>query len=129
VTLGVPLAGTIYFIRQVGTTTPIKIGASRRSGLQRLTDFQPGCPVPLELAGCFAGNCRDEKALHHQFAANRLHGEWFKYHPDMEQYLGVFGGVMPPPCWLEQFGHTQKMYRKGLVCSQPEDQEPEGEDA
>lgn len=89
--------GVVYFVRSMHGDGPIKIGMSRRHSLSRLADLQSGSPLPLQIVGTLRGGRRHELALHAQFANVRQHGEWFTYHPDMDEYIGVFCKECAPP--------------------------------
>jgi hypothetical protein len=66
----------IYFIRPVGQLGPIKIGFSRWPH-DRLKTYATWSPVPLEIVATIPGNHTLERRLHHRFAADRSHHEWF----------------------------------------------------
>src|SRR5687767_8824716 len=73
---------TIYFV-QCGTERgPIKIGLSVSPAV-RLFELQAGCPYPLRLLVEINGSFADEAALHRRFAADRIHGEWFRCSDDL----------------------------------------------
>lgn len=75
----------IYFIRPRGFTGPVKIGVTR-SIESRLASLQTGNHLPLYVWRTFEGNARVEEIVHWRFAAQRIRGEWFDYHPDMDTY-------------------------------------------
>ncbi|WP_156884283.1 GIY-YIG nuclease family protein [Sphingomonas sp. gentR] len=56
---------------------PIKIGISYHPEA-RLSEMQAGSPVRLVLLGVRSGTKKAERKHHETFAADRLHGEWFK---------------------------------------------------
>lgn len=73
----------IYFVEAVGVGN-IKIGFTGADDVQfRIDQLQTGCPVPLRLLNAVPGTEQDEKDLHRRFAANRVHGEWFKPAPEL----------------------------------------------
>ena len=45
---------------------------------QRMKNIQSACSVPIVCLGTTPGGVELERALHRQFAASRLHGEWFR---------------------------------------------------
>lgn len=49
--------------------------------VQRLKHIACHSSHPPTLVGVFFGDDREEKALHAEFAAYRLHGEWFAFPP------------------------------------------------
>lgn len=59
----------------------IKIGSCRTSEpkrlVGRLSEIQALCPTPIHLLRLYTGGYEREKAFHRQFAAHRLHAEWF----------------------------------------------------
>lgn len=68
--------GFIYFMQgQCGG--PIKIGCSS-SPEKRLKELQTGYPDTLVLLLMIPGNEAIERALHRQFKASKLKGEWFR---------------------------------------------------
>lgn len=69
--------GWVYFVHPAGGG-PIKIGWSRTSPVDRLAELQIGSPVIIELIGAFRAEKHDESDLHEEFAALRMHGEWFR---------------------------------------------------
>lgn len=73
-----PFRCKVYFIGC--ETGPIKIGLSTDLG-RRLASLQAGCPFPLMIMATLDGGRSDELAYHRQFAASRLHGEWFERTP------------------------------------------------
>jgi hypothetical protein len=86
--------GYIYFI-QAPDCGPVKIGFTTDHPKRRLTQLQTGSPVELTLRAMIRGTHKDELSLHAQFAANRLHGEWFTPHPDMP-LVCCDGEIMQP---------------------------------
>ena len=75
-----PVVGTIYFVGP--EDGPIKIGFARRLEF-RLRDLRTMSPLPLVVHARIEGAPLLERAYHKQFAAHRLHGEWFDPHPDI----------------------------------------------
>lgn len=87
--------GWIYFFRAAGM---IKIGWSLNIH-KRLYDMQRNSPLPIEFVGALPGTMRMEKVVHRQFCAHRAHGEWFREHPEITEYLErqVAAGLMHLP--------------------------------
>lgn len=79
----------IYFLRPIGMDGPIKIGCSVTPA-QRLRSVEIWSPLKLEIIASAPGIMRHENFLHHKFAANRLHGEWFTPSPAL---LGIINHV------------------------------------
>lgn len=72
----------VYFIR--GTESGrIKIGTTTGWAKARLDALQIGSPEPLEWLCNLPGGRDAERALHAEFAAYRLHGEWFAPNPKL----------------------------------------------
>jgi hypothetical protein len=65
----------IYFLQDTHTQA-IKIGYSK-SPAKRHNALQTANPYPIAKLGAIHGGLEDERALHDQFAAQRLNGEWF----------------------------------------------------
>ena len=76
----------IYFIQQ-GQDGPIKIGFTEGEIDGRLSSLQTGNPEVLRCIGIVDGTIPDERALHKQFAAYHIRGEWFQTAPELFQYL------------------------------------------
>lgn len=72
--------GLIYFMRRADGVGPIKIGCSKWPQ-ERLQALQIWSPEPLEIVATVPGTFADERRLHRQFDAHRLHGEWFEAAP------------------------------------------------
>lgn len=67
----------VYFI-QGDPGTPIKIGFSAWAEIKyRISNLQSGNPQTLRLLCAAPGDRYWEKALHHEFATDRVRGEWF----------------------------------------------------
>lgn len=66
----------VYFLRRKEGVGPVKIGCSRLP-LVRLREFYRWSPYELDLLVTTLGGHDMESALHHLFAADRLHMEWF----------------------------------------------------
>lgn len=69
-----------YFIG--GTDGAIKIGFSV-SVEARLATIRAHSPIPVGLLATAPGGEERERAYHEQFAAHRLHGEWFERCPEI----------------------------------------------
>lgn len=81
----------IYFIQE-GDEGPIKIGHAKHP-IDRLISLQTGNPSELKLRACFPGYVRDEIALHKEFEAYRIRGEWFE---PAEEILSKINKIGPP---------------------------------
>jgi hypothetical protein len=71
----------IYFIR-AGECGPVKIGKADDVAA-RLAELQCGNHAELTLLRQVEGGRQTEIWFHRTFAAHRLRGEWFTFHPDM----------------------------------------------
>jgi hypothetical protein len=77
-----PKVGTVYFIGP--EQGPVKIGFTTNVP-QRLARLQAGSPVALTvLAQIDGAQPFDERLLHMEYRAHRLHGEWFERCPEIE---------------------------------------------
>lgn len=73
---------SVYFIQPIGGG-PIKIGVGEDVG-RRIADIQRMSPFPLRLLAVVPdAGFSLEHSLHHEFAASRLHGEWFEPTPGL----------------------------------------------
>lgn len=73
----------VYFIGSPSQPgSPIKIGFTTDLK-KRLKSLQTGSPNKLEVLAAIEAGGSQERAYHDQFAAHRLHGEWFEPHPDI----------------------------------------------
>ena len=75
--------GLIYF---VGYGQFVKIGFATDLAL-RLTALQVSTPHPLKVYLKIEGTLEDEKALHRQFAAYRIRGEWFRRSSEIKAWI------------------------------------------
>ena len=66
----------VYLIQEAGSQS-IKIGIAQNV-VRRMTSLQTAHPMPLRLLGQCDGGLKLEQALHAEFAADQLLGEWFK---------------------------------------------------
>lgn len=78
---------SVTYLVQGENGGPIKIGLSNHTGLgQRVSALQTGYPHRLRVVKLLDGN--HEARLHHEFAAHRLHGEWFSPAPELLAFCG-----------------------------------------
>lgn len=78
----------------------VKIGYALSSPEDRFSSLQTGSPVRLVLRAVIAGERAEESALHVRFAADRVHGEWFRPSVELERVFGVDLRVPPSPSGL-----------------------------
>ena len=71
-----PSGRLVYFIQPVDGG-PIKIGCTHNLD-QRFDEISAHSPLPLTVLGFIHGHRAAEQHLHGLFAADRLHGEWFR---------------------------------------------------
>lgn len=69
----------VYFVEASGR---VKIGYTRDIH-KRISALRTAIPGELRLLRRIDGGRSIEKWLHKQFGAQRLNGEWFRFHPDM----------------------------------------------
>lgn len=72
----------VYFVG--GETGPVKIGWTQQPIKARLKCIQNGSPVKLHVLATANRHRIAEKHYHRQFAAHRLHGEWFERSPEIQ---------------------------------------------
>lgn len=72
---------TVYLAR-AGEDGPVKIGTARDVP-RRLATLGRASPLPLLLLRTVEGARAVEQWFHRRFAAQRMHGEWFRYCADM----------------------------------------------
>ena len=70
---------SVYFIRSADIDL-VKIGSATEPQ-KRLAALQTGCPGMLTLERVLPGGRIEERALHAQFAARKLRGEWYRLSP------------------------------------------------
>jgi hypothetical protein len=89
------MTGFIYFIR---AREFVKIGFSKNPK-KRLRHLATTSPFELTIAAVHSGTKGDETALHKWLGEHHCHGEWFRWHPDVEQIarLGLPHFDLPPP--------------------------------
>lgn len=89
----------IYFLRPVGERGPFKIGSSVLP-VNRLKAYQIWSPVMLELAAACVAHPRTEQFLHRHFLAAWLHGEWFKWTPEIQAVVDHIDEHGRVPDWV-----------------------------
>jgi len=85
------LGRTVYFVG--AKDGPIKIGVANNA-VNRLKSLQAASPATLSILAQTVGGQPREREYHRQFAAHRLHGEWFERHPDI---LAEIDRLSTPP--------------------------------
>jgi DNA-binding transcriptional regulator YdaS (Cro superfamily) len=78
----------VYFVR-AGEDGPVKIGHAKHPA-SRLRELQAGCFEKFNVLRVIEGDVLSEKFLHRHFKAQRVRGEWFRFHADMLT-------IVPPP--------------------------------
>ena len=76
----------IYFVQ--AETGQIKIGIANNVA-KRFSNLRGSSPVALKLLLTVPGGINAECELHHQFREHRLHGEWFRPHPDILEKIAL----------------------------------------
>lgn len=80
-------AGWIYVLQENGNSTgPIKIGFANDVDT-RIEQLQAGNPRRLRLLARIHGDSVMEAALHRQYRAYRLVGEWFEWSNEIETFV------------------------------------------
>ena len=79
--------GWVYLI---GGGWAAKVGHARNPR-KRLALLQTGSPEPLKLLAVIDAPRHVEREIHELFAADRLHGEWFKRSADLLGYFTDHG--------------------------------------
>ncbi len=92
--VGNHVAGTIYFVRQVGGVGPIKIGFAINVK-SRLGQIAAYSPVPLEVVAQVPGTLAQEKALHGMFSEHHSHREWFHPAHELLTFIEALDGTLP----------------------------------
>lgn len=78
----------IYFIgSRDDPQSLVKIGYTRGDVNDRLKALQTGSPVLLEVLLSIPGTMRDEQDLHVRFRRHRVHGEWFRFGPEIAEFV------------------------------------------
>lgn len=70
----------VYFMKPIGVDGPIKIGSTVHP-TERLRLIADWSPLPLEVIISQVGSRRIERQLHHLFAGDHSHHEWFQPSP------------------------------------------------
>lgn len=76
---------SLYFIR-MGKSGPVKIGFSKNPN-KRLESLQISSPERLIIIRVVEGTMWGERAAHRAFQKYRLHGEWFRFRPEMLSWM------------------------------------------
>lgn len=84
-----PEGHIVYFVG--GETGPVKIGFTQQPIKERLKCIQNGSPVKLHVLALRKDGRAREAVYHRQFAAHRLHGEWFERCPEIEEEIRRLG--------------------------------------
>jgi len=84
----------VYFIATMDDTM-VKIGAAQNVEA-RLAQLQAASPQKLHIVAAIPGGTRLERELHHKFAKDRSHYEWFQFSTDIKTYIqgGLFQQVV-----------------------------------
>lgn len=82
----------VYFIG-AEVTGLIKIGCAVNPQA-RLRSLQTGSPDRLSIIATVPGDAAMERGLHSQFAADRMHGEWFRQSPALIELIESIAGTV-----------------------------------
>lgn len=80
-------AGNVYVVRD--DLGRLKIGWTGGSVERRARGIEKASGHPLEIVASFQGTRRDERQVHEQLAASRLHGEWFRPSAEVYAWIGT----------------------------------------
>ena len=69
--------GLVYIVG-VWSLEYVKIGRTSGDVRRRIANLQTACPLARRLALVLRGGVALERELHERFAAQRVHGEWFR---------------------------------------------------
>lgn len=103
-----PRTGWIYYIA-CSATSRLKIGYTSGDVRKRLKALQTGSAGELRLIAMHPGTPDGERAIHAEFAKQRLHGEWFEMDETLFGYICQVVWAMAytylnakakPPEWL-----------------------------
>ena len=90
----------IYFIGPLDRSQGVvKIGKTSKAVEKRLATIQTGSPHRLSIYGRVEMDGRYEEALHRLFAAQRLHGEWFRLTGHLKALIDDLTSVFLGPEW------------------------------
>ena len=85
----------VYFAQTVEPTDGrVKIGCSYKPA-SRLVALASGSAYPIRIAAVAPGDFSTERALHEFFAADRLHGEWFRCSERLLQVIDLLSRRVP----------------------------------
>jgi hypothetical protein len=79
------MGDVVYFMYSAGR---VKIGTSNDVDNRQLS-FAAAGPFPPSLILVMRGAVREERALHKQFHDSRLHGEWFAWSDQIQDFLAA----------------------------------------
>ena len=82
-----PTKGYVYFISAEHDDWPVKIGFTEKLNTVRISGLQTGSPRKLVMLASIPGTYQAERALHRQFSAQRLTGEWFERTPELMAFI------------------------------------------
>lgn len=82
---------SIYFLKPVGMSGPIKIGCSRFAK-DRILEISRQSPIALEIVCTIPGDGKTEHALHRLFASCHSHLEWFHASPELLEFIDRLNG-------------------------------------
>jgi len=103
---------TVYFIRPVGQSGPVKIGFTDDLA-SRLRKLASDTPFPVEVAAECDGDETTERRFHALFYDLRSHGEWFRADPEIDDVViairaGTFDvSSLPEPRSLPRKPHKK----------------------
>lgn len=96
------MSDTVYFIED-NATGHVKIGYTSRTVHKRKSEGQTFNPGVLTTLVETYGTLGDEGSLHRMFSATRVHGEWFRKSPLLDELIWYLldGGSLQE--WVRAF--------------------------
>jgi hypothetical protein len=99
----------VYFVQARSGHIKIGIAVNPR---KRMCHLQSHHPEPLRLLACIPGGRDMERALHKEFAAHRVTGEWFKPAPELVERIRAM--PLPDTAFVPRSNG-----RRGMTSRQP----------
>jgi hypothetical protein len=78
----------VYVVQNL-VTKNIKVGISS-APYERTKSMQTGCDCKLQLLCFFSGDLEDEQKIHQDLCEYSIHGEWFLFSTQVQEYLRPF---------------------------------------
>jgi hypothetical protein len=114
---------SVYFIKPVGMTGPVKIGCARDVD-KRLDELMSWSPVDLEVLATVPGDFNLENRIHRMFFLSHRRHEWFDWSPELGELIrlildGKFTEAIVPddnrPLWWER--HIERRWGRANLAA------------